>query len=101
MVVPRVGVLAREAAVPPDWRTVRSQAEALLERSRDLRVAILWLRAMLNLEGFVALASSPDCKVQAMRSLKRPLFGLQFHPEVENTQHGYEVFQNFLKACEG
>jgi type VI secretion system protein ImpA len=45
-----------EAAVPPDWRAVRSQAEALLERSRDLRVAILWLRALLNLEGFVALA---------------------------------------------
>ncbi len=51
--------------------------------------------------GFVALASSSDCKIQAMRSLKRPLFGLQFHPEVENTQHGYEIFRNFLKACEG
>lgn len=45
-----------EAAVPPDWRAVRSQAEALLERTRDLRIAILWLRAMLDLDGFVALA---------------------------------------------
>ncbi len=52
-------------------------------------------------QGFVALASSPDCKVQAMRSLQRPLFGLQFHPEVENTEHGYEIFKNFLKVCEG
>ncbi len=52
-------------------------------------------------EGFEALASSPNCKVQAMRSLKRPLFGLQFHPEVENTQHGYEIFRNFLRTCEG
>jgi GMP synthase (glutamine-hydrolysing) len=51
--------------------------------------------------GFVALASSPNCAVQAMRSLKRPLFGLQFHPEVENTQHGYDIFRNFLKVCEG
>ncbi len=51
-------------------------------------------------KGFVALASSADCKVQAMRSLERPLFGLQFHPEVENTEHGYEIFQNFLKTCE-
>lgn len=46
-----------EAAVAPDWRAVRVQAEKLLdERTRDLRVAVLWLRAMLNLEGFVALA---------------------------------------------
>ncbi len=48
---------------------------------------------------FVPLASSPDCKVEAMHSVKRPLFGLQFHPEVENTQFGYDIFRNFLKAC--
>ena len=46
-----------EAAVPPDWRAVRAQAETLLDgRTRDLRVAILWLRATLNLDGFAALA---------------------------------------------
>jgi len=49
---------------------------------------------------FVTLASSPNCSVQAMRSLDRPLFGLQFHPEVEDTQHGYDIFRNFLKVCE-
>lgn len=45
-----------EAAVAPDWRAVRAQSEALMERTRDLRIAVLWLRAMVNLEGFVALA---------------------------------------------
>jgi len=50
-------------------------------------------------KGFVALASSTNCRVQAMRSLNRPLFGLQFHPEVEDTQHGYDIFRNFLRAC--
>jgi GMP synthase (glutamine-hydrolysing) len=35
-----------------------------------------------------------------MRAKDRPLFGLQFHPEVEDTQHGPEIFKNFLKACE-
>jgi GMP synthase (glutamine-hydrolysing) len=49
---------------------------------------------------FVALASSTNCKVQAMRHGKRPLFGLQFHPEVEHTQHGPDIFRNFLKECE-
>jgi len=44
-----------EAAVPPDWRSVRSQAEALLQRTRDLRVAIIWLRAALHLDGLGVL----------------------------------------------
>jgi len=51
-------------------------------------------------KGFIGLASSPNCRIQAMRSLDRPLFGLQFHPEVEHTQFGKEIFQNFLKVCE-
>ncbi|RZJ06969.1 MAG: type VI secretion system protein TssA [Rubrivivax sp.] len=46
------------AAEPPDWRSVFSQAESLNGRTRDLRVANLWLRARLRLEGFATLASS-------------------------------------------
>ncbi|MEK6986760.1 MAG: GMP synthase, partial [Candidatus Thermoplasmatota archaeon] len=38
---------------------------------------------------------------QAMRHTQRSLFGLQFHPEVEHTQFGYDIFRNFLKVCEG
>lgn len=44
-----------DAGSPPDWRTVRAQAEALLERTRDLRIAVTWVRACVNLEGFAAL----------------------------------------------
>jgi GMP synthase (glutamine-hydrolysing) len=35
-----------------------------------------------------------------MRHRDRPLFGLQFHPEVEHTQFGSDIFRNFLKECE-
>ena len=42
-------------ATPPDWRDVREQAQALLDRTRDLRIGVLWLRAMVHLEGFAAL----------------------------------------------
>ena len=45
------------SAEPPDWRAVSSQAEELNTRTRDLRVANLWLRARLRLEGFATLAS--------------------------------------------
>lgn len=45
-------------AEPPNWRDVRERAEELFGRTRDLRVALLWTRAMLNLEGFPTLAES-------------------------------------------
>ena len=49
---------------------------------------------------FERLGHSENCGVQAMRSSQRLLFGLQFHPEVEDTQHGYDIFRNFLRVCE-
>ena len=44
------------AAEPPQWPLVRELAEGLLARSRDLRLATSWGRAVLSLEGFAALA---------------------------------------------
>jgi GMP synthase (glutamine-hydrolysing) len=49
--------------------------------------------------GFRSLAHSDNCQIQAMRHETRPLFGLQFHPEVEHTDNGYEVFQAFIDVC--
>lgn len=43
------------AAEPPDWRAVADMAEGLFGRTRDLRVAIQWLRAALHLHGYPAL----------------------------------------------
>jgi type VI secretion system protein ImpA len=43
------------AAEPPNWREVADMGEALLDRSRDLRIALLWLRAKLHLMGYGAL----------------------------------------------
>jgi len=50
--------------------------------------------------GFKLLANSETCPVQAMKHETRPLYGLQFHPEVEHTDNGYEIFQAFLGVCE-
>ena len=50
--------------------------------------------------GFKVLARSPSCPVQVMRHATRPLFGTQFHPEVEHTAEGVRVFQNFIAVCE-
>jgi type VI secretion system protein ImpA len=43
-------------AEPPNWPFVRERAESLMSRTRDLRVAVYWTRANVNLQGFSALA---------------------------------------------
>lgn len=45
------------AAQEPDWRVMQQQALALLQRTRDLRVAVHLLRAMTRLEGFDGFAA--------------------------------------------
>ncbi|MDH7517604.1 MAG: GMP synthase subunit A [Candidatus Thermoplasmatota archaeon] len=49
---------------------------------------------------FELLAESENCKIQAMRHKKKPFYGLQFHPEVEHTEYGEQIFKNFVKICE-
>lgn len=43
-------------AEPPQWPQVRELSEGLLGRTRDLRVGMLWGRAVVNLDGLEALA---------------------------------------------
>ncbi len=48
---------------------------------------------------FVVLAESENCPIQAMKHTQKPLYGLQFHPEVEHTEFGEQIFQNFITLC--
>ena len=43
-------------AVEPDWRSVAEQAEELLRRTKDVRVAILLLRASTRLQGLAGFS---------------------------------------------
>ena len=51
-------------------------------------------------DSFDLLAESDNCKIQAMKYKKKPFYGLQFHPEVEHTEYGKQIFKNFRKICE-
>jgi len=50
---------------------------------------------------FIALAHSETCKIEAMRHKTRPIFGVQFHPEVFHTHNGKLILKNFTEACNG
>jgi GMP synthase (glutamine-hydrolysing) len=45
---------------------------------------------------FVPLAATETCPVAAVRHRTRPVFGLQFHPEVSHTPCGNRILRNFL-----
>jgi GMP synthase (glutamine-hydrolysing) len=49
---------------------------------------------------FEVLGKSENCEIQAMHHKEKPLYGLQFHPEVEHTDYGELIFKNFIKICE-
>ena len=51
-------------------------------------------------QDFVSLAATDTCPVAAVKHRTRPVYGLQFHPEVSHTPHGSLMLRNFLyDAC--
>jgi len=54
-------------------------------------------------EDFERLATSEECRIQAMRKRGTRVYGVQFHPEAHDEEHpdGKRVIGNFLKFCEG
>ncbi len=47
-------------------------------------------------DGFVPLAATSTCPLAAVRHRSRPVYGLQFHPEVTHTPQGSVILGNFL-----
>ena len=48
---------------------------------------------------FEILARSNVCEIEAMKHLTRPLYGVQWHPEVVHTEYGPELLDNFIALC--
>jgi GMP synthase-like glutamine amidotransferase len=54
----------------------------------------------LDPSGFILLADSPSCEVEAVKHKHKPLYGVQFHPERteikgKKCQEGYRIIENF------
>ena len=52
-------------------------------------------------EGFVSTATSANCPISAMANNAKKFYGLQFHPEVRNTEYGNDILRHFaFDVCE-
>ncbi len=69
--------------LPPKFKTWASHADQVVEKPSDFKV----------------LARSNVCEIEAMKHIKRPLYGVQWHPEVVHTEHGQELLDNFIDLC--
>ena len=50
--------------------------------------------------GFEVLAHTQSCPVAAFKHKKKPIYGLQWHPEVIHTENGMRMLRNFIfKVC--
>jgi GMP synthase (glutamine-hydrolysing) len=52
---------------------------------------------------FQLLASTPECRIQAMKHRARPLYGVQFHPEdySDRFPDGRLLLENFFRRVAG
>ncbi|HIW89092.1 MAG TPA: glutamine-hydrolyzing GMP synthase [Candidatus Ligilactobacillus excrementipullorum] len=52
-------------------------------------------------DGFVSTATSANCPISAMANNSKKFYGLQFHPEVRNTEYGNDILRHFaIDVCE-
>jgi len=51
--------------------------------------------------GFIHLARSEDCEIEAFRHNTKPVYGVQFHPERYDKEnlHGRRIISNFLRLA--
>jgi GMP synthase (glutamine-hydrolysing) len=52
-------------------------------------------------DGFVSAGSTGNCRNAAIMDRVRAIYGVQFHPEVENTPNGTAMIRNFLYSVCG
>jgi len=68
------------AHVPPKTTVWMSHGDVVNEVSSD----------------FIPLARTPSCPLAAVKHKSRPVYGVQFHPEVTHTPYGSQIIRNFL-----
>lgn len=50
-------------------------------------------------EGFKVTSKTDNCAVTSMENTAKNLFGIQYHAEVEHSEYGEQILDNFLTLC--
>ena len=66
--------------------------------------SVCWMSHGVEVEriapGFKVIATTDGCGFAAVENADWKLYGVQFHPEVQHTEYGMQVLENFLyKVC--
>ncbi|GIT11810.1 MAG: GMP synthase [Methanobacteriota archaeon] len=75
-----------------DVRGDAGRADSMGEPQRRGRTGPPWFRDYPG--------KSESCEVQGMENKAGDRFGLQFHPEVNDSEYGARIFENFVAVCE-
>ncbi|MSU26210.1 MAG: glutamine-hydrolyzing GMP synthase [Candidatus Levybacteria bacterium] len=51
-------------------------------------------------KGFLVLGATETMPFAFIADVKKKLYGVQFHPEVEHTEYGDKILENFANVCE-
>jgi len=79
--------------------TVDNEDKILKEIPRRFRAWVSHFDEVKELpEDFDILAHSETCKIEAFAHRRRPVFGVQFHPEVWHTENGEVILKNFAEV---
>lgn len=77
--------------------TVDHHSELLKEISLDTQVWMSHSDTIANIpDTFEIIASTPSVAIAAFRIRNRPVYGIQFHPEVTHTTEGKNLLRNFV-----
>jgi GMP synthase (glutamine-hydrolysing) len=73
------------------------------ELFRDIpRRTVVWMSHQDKVtrlpRGYERLARSQNCPYVAIRHRTKPIFAVQFHPEVYHTERGEEILRNFVRG---
>jgi len=76
------------AAEPPDWAKVMERSAELLERSKDFRLALYWLRAAANIEGLPGF----EAGIRLLIGLTSEFWD-SLHPELDKEDNDDPTFR--------
>ncbi|MEO1616526.1 MAG: type VI secretion system protein TssA [Planctomycetota bacterium] len=77
------------AAEEPEWKDVKKRAEALMQRTRDMRVAVVWARASLHEVGITGFENA----IRVLRGLVEN-FWETVHPELDADDNDDPTYRN-------